>query len=78
MCDNHEIIEAEGAFAETLFLGSEAVKSIGSDALEEITAIFGDAIMNEQSFARHVPTGKQVQRLVARHQKNNKSLCMPR
>ena len=78
ICDNHEVIEADGAFAETLYLGSETVKSIGRDALEEITAIFGDDIMDEQSFARHVPSGKQVQRLVERHQRNSKSLCMPR
>lgn len=74
ICDGHEIIEADGAFAETLFLGSEAVKSIGPDALEEITAIFGSDILDEQTFARPVPSGKQVRRFVERHQKNGKTV----
>ncbi|MGJ8623345.1 MAG: Hint domain-containing protein [Yoonia sp.] len=74
ICDHHEIIEAEGTPAETLFLGTETVKAIGEEAHQEIMAIFGDLLPEVQVFARPVPSGAQVRRLMERHQKNEKSV----
>ncbi|MGJ8622487.1 MAG: Hint domain-containing protein [Yoonia sp.] len=74
MCDEHEIIEADGAHAETLFLGPEAVKSVSAEALEEIISVFGDQVLAVQSLARIVPSGKQARRLVERHKKNHKAI----
>lgn len=73
-CDDHEIIFANGAYAETLYLGPQVIKSLGSDALEELVAVFGARVAGEQSFARPVPPGKQVRKLIARHRENRKSL----
>lgn len=72
ICDHHEIIEAEGTPAETLFLGTETVKAIGEEAHQEIMAIFGELLPDIQVFARPVPSGAQVRRLMERHQKNEK------
>ncbi|MGJ8547797.1 MAG: Hint domain-containing protein [Sulfitobacter sp.] len=40
MCDAHEIVFAEGAPAETLYLGPEARKAMTSAALDEIIGLF--------------------------------------
>jgi VCBS repeat-containing protein len=43
LLDNHEILEAEGAPAESLYLGDEAMVSMSSDGLQELAEIFGGA-----------------------------------
>ncbi|WP_170466927.1 Hint domain-containing protein [Ruegeria arenilitoris] len=43
LLDNHEILTAEGALAESLFLGEESLYTLSSDALQELAAIFPDA-----------------------------------
>lgn len=73
-CDDHEVIFANGACAETLYLGPQAVRSLGSEALAELFAVFGTRVVGEQSFAHPVPPGKQIKKLIARHQKNHKML----
>ncbi|NOD64292.1 Hint domain-containing protein [Ruegeria sp. HKCCD9179] len=42
LLDRHEILNAEGAQAESLFLGEEALYTLSSDALRELAAIFPD------------------------------------
>ncbi len=42
LLDRHELLTAEGALAESLFLGEEALHSLSSDALQELAAIFPD------------------------------------
>lgn len=42
LLDQHEILTAEGALAESLFLGDEALHSLSSDGLQELTSIFPD------------------------------------
>jgi len=42
LLDRHEILTAEGAPAESLFLGEEALHAISSEALQELAAIFPD------------------------------------
>ncbi len=74
MCDDHEIVQAEGALAETLYTGTEAMKAMTDEAREEIDAIFGDAPYMNRPLARVTPKGKHAKRLVERHVKNDKSL----
>ncbi|MBO9447588.1 Hint domain-containing protein [Ruegeria sp. R14_0] len=42
LLDSHEILTAEGALAESLFLGEESLYTLSSDALQELAAIFPD------------------------------------
>lgn len=74
MCDSHEIIEAEGALAETLHTGTEAMKTLSDQATLEIEAIFGATPYLDRTLARPTPKGKQARRLIDRHVKNAKSL----
>jgi hypothetical protein len=40
--DRHEVLLAEGAKAESLYLGEEALSAMGSEGLQELAAIFAD------------------------------------
>ncbi len=42
LLDHHGLINAEGTPAETLYLGNDALARLGSDALEDLAAIFPD------------------------------------
>nr|WP_170538183.1 Hint domain-containing protein [Ruegeria arenilitoris] len=44
LLDHHEILFAEGAPAESLFLGEEALTTLSSDGLQELADIFGDRL----------------------------------
>ncbi len=44
LMDRHEILMAEGAQAESLFLGEEALHTLSSEGLQELAAIFPDRI----------------------------------
>jgi len=72
--ERHELVFAEGAPTESFFTGPEALKSMSSEALEEIIALFPELV--EQTYApqpvRYIPSGKQQKRLIARHIKNGK------
>ncbi len=74
MCDDHEIVEADGALAETLYTGPEAMKAMSPDAKQEIQEIFGDVPIMNRPLARLTPKGKHAKHLVARHIKNAKVL----
>ncbi len=74
LCDDHEIVRAEGALAETLYTGAEAMKAMSPDARQEIAEIFGDLPFLNRPLARMNPKGKQARHLVERHLKNAKPL----
>jgi Ca2+-binding RTX toxin-like protein len=74
LCDNHEIVHADGALAETLYTGTEAMKAMSPDAKQEIAEIFGDLPFLNRPLARMNPKGKQARHLVERHLKNAKPL----
>ena len=74
LCDNHEIIEADGAFAETLYTGTEAMKAMTPEALEEISLIFGDQPLTNRPLALFTPKGRQAKKLVERHIKNDRAM----
>ncbi len=74
LCDSHEIIYADGALAETLYTGPEAMKAMSAAARQEIAQIFGDVPFLNLPLARMNPKSKQARHLVARHVKNAKPL----
>lgn len=63
--DRHEIIYAEGAPTESLYLGAQAKQAMSVEALEEIYALFPELEQQTPEPARRfVDTGKMVKRLV--------------
>ncbi|MEM9787565.1 MAG: Hint domain-containing protein [Pseudomonadota bacterium] len=72
--DCHQVIFAEDAPSESLYLGPEALKSIHPDAREEILAIFPQFATSAQTPepARPLPIGRLQSQLIARHVKNDK------
>lgn len=76
--DNHEVVTANGAESEALYLGPMALKAIGSVAAAEIMALFPELL--EEGFvpvsARHLVPGRLARKLVARHIENGKPLYM--
>ena len=74
LCDNHEIIEADGAFAETLHTGAEAMKSMTPEAIEEINLIFGGALLFNSPLARTTPKAHQIRKMVERNIKNRRDI----
>ena len=76
----HEILFAEGAAAESLYLGKEALKAIEPTARKELQLIFGTGW---DSFAKTTPEpahqlaqGKKLRELVIRHHKNSMPLTV--
>ncbi|MDX8354163.1 Hint domain-containing protein [Cognatiyoonia sp. IB215182] len=76
LCDDHEVLVAEGAPAESLYLGPEAVKALSASGRAEIAAIFPDifdqAPFHDAGFI--MMSGRQQRKLVQRHVKNDKPL----
>ncbi len=76
LLDQHEVILAEGAPSESLFIGPEALKSIGPDAQEEIRTLFPE-IADLDFYPRpaaHIPPGKRQKQFVEWHLKCNRPL----
>jgi len=76
MFDRHEVIFAEGAPAESLLTGPEALKSLSHEAQEEIRTLFPDLDILQRiaSPACHIPPGKLQKKLVERHLKNDRDI----
>jgi hypothetical protein len=76
--DDHEIIFAEGAPTESLFIGPEALMAIGSDARDELLCLFPNIAKAEFSAVpvRYIPAGKLQNKLVQRHVKHVKPLLI--
>ena len=74
--DQHEIVLAEGAPAESLYTGPEALSTISCEALSEILDLFPEIVEEGYTpeLARSVPLGKHLQKLIDRHLKNDKPL----
>lgn len=74
--DDHEVIFAEDAPTESLFTGTEAIRSLSDEAREEIQILFPE-LFDECRIpapARPIPSGKRQKALVNRHAKNAKPL----
>lgn len=79
LCNQHEVVFANGAASESLFTGAEALKSVGSEARAEIFALFPelqDIDYNAQS-ARTLTSGRLGRKLAHRHAQNSKPLVTP-
>ncbi|WP_457650133.1 Hint domain-containing protein [Profundibacter sp.] len=70
----HEILLAEGAPAESLYLGSQTLHAIEPAARAELRLIFGpgwDSFIDSPASARPFASGQKARNMAARHSKNN-------
>lgn len=74
--DRHEVVIANGAEAESLYTGAEALKVVGPAAREEIFAIFPELREGAESVAaaRVMPSGRRARKLAMRHLQNGQPL----
>lgn len=74
--DDHQIVLAEGAPSESLYLGPETMKTIPKAAREEILALFPEILNGQKApkSACFIPTEKLQKQLIERHLKNQKPL----
>ena len=73
--DDHQIVLANGAEAESLHTGEEALKSVGPAAAEEIFTLFPELRNGgERPAARVLTSGRLGRKLVVRHAQNDKPL----
>ncbi len=76
--ERHEVLFAEGAPTESLYLGKQAMHAIEPAAINELQLIFGDGpdgvLANRPQPARLLVKGRKAQNLAARHLKNHKPL----
>lgn len=66
VCDEHEIIFAEGAASETLYPGPQAFASLTEEARDELRAILPayETASEALSVARHIPHGRVQQDII--------------
>ncbi|MEY4984353.1 MAG: hypothetical protein RIR62_2619 [Pseudomonadota bacterium] len=78
--EGHEVLFAEGAPAESLWPGREALKTLDPGALDEIRRILPGVVGagRDMTPARPFIEGKMAARLVERHAKNGKSALSSR
>lgn len=78
--DRHEVIFADGAPAESFFIGRQALDSLTPEARDELLTLFPDAVERCEVAlpARAIPTGHRMRGLIARHAKSGKPLAQPR
>lgn len=77
LLEDHQVIYANGAPSESLFLGAEALKSLRREAREEIAALFPETLSPDWSPPTNytfIGRGK-TQRLLWRHIKNDVPLA---
>lgn len=78
MFDRHEVVFANGAEAESLYAGAEALKAVGPAARAEVLSIFPELAGVEDGFvphqARMLISGRPARNLAARHVRNGKPL----
>lgn len=75
LCDDHQIVKANGALTETLLLGPEALKTMSGESLEEINAIFPELSSEDVAMpAAEIADGRRCRKMIARHLKHEKCL----
>ncbi|MEJ6395627.1 Hint domain-containing protein [Gymnodinialimonas sp. 2305UL16-5] len=70
LLDQHEIIQAEGAPAETLLVGPQGLAAMDRDARAELELLFPELVAADLTPARIIPKGNRQKRLIARHSQN--------
>lgn len=76
LCDQHEIVFANGVQTESLYTGPQAMKSLSREARDEVLMIFPELVDVEYrtSLARRAILGHQGRNMALRHKKNAKPL----
>lgn len=75
LLEDHQIIFAEGAPAESLLTGEEAMQTLAPEQLEELQILFPELqSMTAANPASKIPTAKSQRKLVARHGQNQQPL----
>lgn len=78
MFDKHQVVYAEGAAAESLFTGPEALRAVGADAAREIFAIMPELALIDMRIKGHMArpelTGAHARELALRHAQRNRSV----
>ena len=73
--DRHELVMSNGSWTESLFTGSQAMRTIPTAERREIHALFPQlAGGTVPTTARPLANGRQARKLTARHLKNNRAL----
>ena len=72
--DQHEIVFANGAEAESLFPGPEALKAVSPAARRELAEIFVDLANQSPEPAREIVKGARLRKLADRHASNARAL----
>lgn len=76
--DRHEVIFSNGTETESLYTGSQTLKSLAPEALDEVFTLFPELRNQEVTAtpptARPFVSGRLGKKLVARHSKNNLEL----
>jgi len=74
--DQHEIVLSNGAETESLYVGTEVLRSVGQAALEEIFTIFTELenFEGDPVPARALASGRMGRRLIVRHLRHGKQL----
>lgn len=77
LLDRHAVILANGAWAESLFIGPVVMASLSPEAREEVFLIFPQLFEGEERAMPALPlvTGKESKRLVQRHRNKGLALC---
>lgn len=70
--DDHQLIYAEDAVTESLYLGPQAHKAMSPAARDEIRLLFPELAVTGPAAARFIPPGRLQKKLVERHLKNRK------
>lgn len=76
LCNQHEIVFANGVQTESLYTGPQAMKSLSKEARDEVLMIFPELadIEYEATPARRAALGSQGRKLAFRHKRNAKPL----
>lgn len=78
--DHHEVVFANGAFAESFYTGAQALNAVEEASKQEILEIFPELRVSETGVeggfdpARPFISGHKARKLAARHMKNGKPL----
>lgn len=72
--ERHEVVRANGLWAETLLVGPEALRAMGQAARAELRLLFPELVEGWADTARPVLAGRQARRFLGRHVKNRAAL----
>ncbi|MEL6682820.1 MAG: Hint domain-containing protein [Pseudomonadota bacterium] len=83
MLSRHEVLFADGAPCESLYLGSQAIEAIPAGQLDELLTVLGltrrdlTRLCERRTAARPIVQGPRARQLIMRHVKNRKPLIGP-